>query len=64
VVTAAAPQVPPPLIAQLKRGGRMVIPVGAVFLVQQLLLVEKLSDGTIRTEALLPVAFVPLTRQK
>ena len=42
----------------------MVIPVGAVFLVQQLLLVEKLSDGTIRTEALLPVAFVPLTRQK
>jgi protein-L-isoaspartate(D-aspartate) O-methyltransferase len=64
VVTAAAPQVPPPLIAQLKRGGRMVIPVGAIFLVQQLLLVEKLSDGTIRTEALLPVAFVPLTRQK
>jgi protein-L-isoaspartate(D-aspartate) O-methyltransferase len=64
VVTAAAPQVPPPLIAQLKPGGRMVIPVGAVFLVQQLLLVEKLSDGTIRTEALLPVAFVPLTRQK
>ena len=64
VVTAAAPQIPPPLLEQLKPGGRMVIPVGAVFLVQQLLLVEKLADGTIRTEALLPVAFVPFTRQK
>jgi protein-L-isoaspartate(D-aspartate) O-methyltransferase len=64
VVTAAAPQIPPPLIEQLKPGGRMVIPVGAAFLVQQLLLVEKLSDGTIRSEALLPVAFVPFTRQK
>ena len=41
----------------------MVIPVGAAFMVQELMLVEKLSDGTIRTESLLPVAFVPLTRQ-
>jgi protein-L-isoaspartate(D-aspartate) O-methyltransferase len=64
VVTAAAPQIPPPLIEQLKPGGRMVIPVGAVFFTQQLILVEKLSDGTVRTEALLPVAFVPLTRQE
>ncbi len=62
VVTAAAPQIPPPLLEQLKPGGRMVIPVGAAFLVQQLVLIEKLADGTIRTEALLPVAFVPLTR--
>ena len=51
VVTAAAPQIPPPLLEQLKPGGRMVIPVGAAFLVQQLILVEKLADGTIRTEA-------------
>jgi protein-L-isoaspartate(D-aspartate) O-methyltransferase len=64
VVTAAAPQIPPPLLEQLKPGGRMVIPVGAAFLVQQLILVEKLADGTIRTDALLPVAFVPLTRQE
>jgi len=62
VVTAATPQIPPPLLEQLKPGGRMVIPIGAAFLVQQLMLVEKLADGTIRTEALLPVAFVPLTR--
>jgi protein-L-isoaspartate(D-aspartate) O-methyltransferase len=62
VVTAAVPQIPPPLLRQLKPGGRMIIPIGAAFLVQQLMLIEKLADGTIRTEALLPVAFVPLTR--
>jgi protein-L-isoaspartate(D-aspartate) O-methyltransferase len=39
----------------------MVIPIGAAFLTQQLMLVEKLDDGNIRTEALLPVVFVPLT---
>jgi protein-L-isoaspartate(D-aspartate) O-methyltransferase len=62
VVTAAATQIPPPLLEQLKPGGRMVIPVGAAFLVQQLMLIEKHADGTIRTEALLPVAFVAFTR--
>ncbi len=61
VVTAAASHVPPPLLEQLKPGGRMVVPVGAAFMVQQLLLIEKLADGTVRTEALLPVVFVPLT---
>jgi protein-L-isoaspartate(D-aspartate) O-methyltransferase len=61
VVTAAASQVPPPLIEQLKPGGRMVIPVGAAFLTQQLMLIEKLADGTVQTEALLPVVFVPLS---
>ena len=60
VVTAAAPQIPPPLLEQLKPGGRMVIPIGAAFLVQQLMLIEKGADGSIRTEALLTVAFVPL----
>jgi len=60
VVTAAASQIPPPLLEQLKPGGRMVIPIGAAFLVQELMLIEKLADQTIRTEALLPVAFVPL----
>jgi protein-L-isoaspartate(D-aspartate) O-methyltransferase len=64
VVTAAAPQIPPPLLEQLKPGGRMVIPVGAAFLVQQLMLIEKLADGSIRTEALLPVAFVPLVSRQ
>ena len=60
IVTAAASQIPPPLLEQLKPGGRMVIPIGAAFLVQELMLIEKLADGSIRTEALLPVAFVPL----
>ncbi len=62
VVTAAASHIPPPLVAQLKPGGRMVIPVGASFRVQQLMLVEIDRDGKVRTEALLPVRFVPFTR--
>jgi protein-L-isoaspartate(D-aspartate) O-methyltransferase len=62
VVTAAASQIPPPLIEQLKPGGRMVIPIGGAFAAQQLMLVEKLPDGGIKTRQLLPVAFVPFTR--
>jgi len=61
IVTAAASHVPPPLIQQLKPGGRMVIPVGAPFLAQQLMLVEKNRDGGIVTRQILPVRFVPLT---
>jgi len=61
VVTAAASHVPPPLIRQLKPGGRMVIPVGAHFLAQYLLLVEKKADGAVTTRQILPVRFVPLT---
>ena len=61
IVTAAAPHIPPPLIEQLKRGGRMVIPVGPAYLTQQLVLVHKDLDGGVRSEAVLPVAFVPLT---
>ncbi len=61
VVTAAASHVPPPLIAQLKPGGRMVIPVGTRFLVQELLMVVKDAEGKVSTRQLLPVRFVPLT---
>ena len=61
MVTAAASHVPPPLVRQLKPGGRMVIPVGPPFLAQHLMLVEKRADGTILTRQVLPVAFVPLT---
>ena len=64
LVTAAASHIPPPLIRQLKVGGRMVIPVGAAFMVQQLMLVEKNPDGTITTRQVLPVAFVPLTGKR
>lgn len=60
IVTAAASHVPPPLVRQLKPGGRMVIPVGAVFQPQQLLLVEKRPDGTLTTRQVMPVMFVPL----
>ncbi len=62
-VTAAADHVPPPLIRQLKPGGRMVIPVGGPFVTQQLTLIEKAADGQVRTRQLLPVAFVPLVRK-
>ena len=61
IVTAAASHIPPPLIRQLKPGGRMVIPVGAPFLAQHLMLVEKNRDGGIVTRQVLPVRFVPLT---
>jgi len=61
VVTAAASHIPPPLIQQLKPGGKMVIPVGSLFMVQQLLLVEKGIDGRLTTRQILPVRFVPLT---
>jgi protein-L-isoaspartate(D-aspartate) O-methyltransferase len=61
VVTAAASHVPPPLIQQLKPGGRMVIPVGGRFMLQYLLLVEKTNDGEIITRQITAVRFVPLT---
>ena len=61
IVTAAASHVPPPLIKQLKPGGRMVIPLGTQFMTQYLMLVEKKPDGSVTTRQMLPVAFVPLT---
>jgi protein-L-isoaspartate(D-aspartate) O-methyltransferase len=61
VVTAAASHVPPPLIKQLKVGGRMVIPVGSRFMTQQLLLITKEKGDKIVTRQILPVVFVPLT---
>ena len=61
VVTAAAPFVPEPLVAQLKPGGRMVVPVDAGFARQELLLIEKRPDGTFTRTVVLPVRFVPLT---
>jgi len=60
VVTAAAGHIPPPLVEQLDPGGRMVIPVGGQFQIQQLVLVEKRPDGSVTTRSLVPVRFVPL----
>lgn len=63
IVTAAADHIPPPLIEQLKPGGRMVIPVGSPFAPQMLVLVTKGRKGPrdIEVRSLMPVAFVPLT---
>jgi protein-L-isoaspartate(D-aspartate) O-methyltransferase len=63
IVTAAAEQIPEPLLQQLKEGGRMVIPVGAAFSIQNLMLVEK-RGGAIIQRSVAAVRFVPLTRQK
>lgn len=60
LVTAAAPDIPQPLIEQLKTGGVLVIPVGGIYLYQALLRVRK-RDGKIVRENLGGVAFVPLT---
>jgi len=63
VVTAAAEYIPPPLLEQLKDGGKMIIPIGSPFFNQNLVLVEK-SGKDFTTESLLPVRFVPFTRKK
>lgn len=61
IVTAAASHVPPPLVQQLKPGGKMVIPVGGRFMTQQLLLLEKTADDEVITRQVAAVRFVPLT---
>jgi protein-L-isoaspartate(D-aspartate) O-methyltransferase len=61
LVTAAAPEVPAPLVAQLGPGGRLVIPVGYPDSRQQLLLLRKSEDGVVTRREILPVVFVPLT---
>ena len=61
IVTAGISHIPPPLIRQLKNGGRMVIPVGSSFQTQQLTLVRKDQNGAITTQQIIPVIFVPFT---
>jgi protein-L-isoaspartate(D-aspartate) O-methyltransferase len=63
IVTAAAEFVPPPLLDQLKEGGKVVIPIGSPFMNQMLMLVEK-KGKKITTKSLMPVVFVPFTRKK
>jgi protein-L-isoaspartate(D-aspartate) O-methyltransferase len=62
IVTAAAPEVPEPLIDQLKPGGRLIVPVGGRLTGQDLLVLEKDEQGKIFRRSVLPVAFVPLIR--
>ncbi len=58
IVTAAPPEVPPDLVAQLRPGGRMVIPVGDYF--QELLVITKDAAGRVRRQSIIPVRFVPM----
>jgi len=60
IVTAAASKVPPPLIRQLKAGGRMCIPVRGAYGVEELIVLTKDKQGTVSRKAVLPVRFVPL----
>ncbi|MEO8713722.1 MAG: protein-L-isoaspartate(D-aspartate) O-methyltransferase [Acetobacteraceae bacterium] len=61
IVTAAAPAIPPDLVAQLRPGGRMVVPVGERWGEQNLVVLCKAADETVTRETVLAVSFVPLT---
>ena len=62
IVTAALPHVPPPLIEQLKVGGRLVMPVGAAGATQVLTVVEKTAPDQVKARTVALVRFVPFTR--
>lgn len=61
IVTAAGPDVPVRLLDQLRPGGRLVAPVGHAS-AQELIVIDKAPDGTLRRHVILPVSFVPLVR--
>jgi len=61
IVTAAAGLVPPPLIEQLKPGGKMILPLGSPYGLQTLVLITKDDEGKVHSKRLLPVRFVPMT---
>ena len=61
IITAAANHIPPPLIKQLKAGGRMILPLGSTVFSQTLTLVTKDEQGELEVEQLGAVAFVPMT---
>jgi protein-L-isoaspartate(D-aspartate) O-methyltransferase len=64
IVTAAAEEIPKPLLRQLKPGGKLVIPVGEEHGYQELLLVTVDADGELSSRSVLPVRFVPFTGDK
>ena len=63
MVTAAPAEIPQTLVDQLAPGGRMILPVGAQFLVQYLWVIEKDDQGTVTKEKILPVRFVPMVKE-
>jgi protein-L-isoaspartate(D-aspartate) O-methyltransferase len=64
ILTAAPPEIPQALVDQLKPGGRIVAPVGGSTLAQSLVVVNKLADGSVRRQSVIPVTFVPMVRAK
>ncbi len=64
IVTAAAPVIPPDLVAQLRPRGRMAIPVGEAWGEQSLVLLRKDADGAVTRKTVLAVSFVPLTGER
>ena len=64
VVTAAPDHVPEPLVEQLATGGRLVLPVGPDGGRQELVVLEKQADGSVERTRVIPVRFVPLTRER
>ena len=64
IVTAAAEEIPPILIEQLDEGGLMIIPVGPEFSTQYLVLIKKKKNGKVTRQNVLPVRFVPFTRDE
>jgi protein-L-isoaspartate(D-aspartate) O-methyltransferase len=61
IITAAPGRVPDSLLEQLAPGGRLVVPVGPEYGVQNLLCLLKTEEGTVVTDTLIPVVFVPMT---
>lgn len=61
IITAAVNHIPPPLIKQLKEGGRMILPLGSTAFFQTLTLITKKKGGELTVEQLEPVRFVPMT---
>jgi protein-L-isoaspartate(D-aspartate) O-methyltransferase len=64
IVTAALGHVPPPLIAQLKVGGRLIMPLGLAYAPQQLTVIEKIAPSETRTRSVILVRFVPFIRSQ
>lgn len=61
IITAAVNHIPPPLIKQLKEGGRLILPLGSTVFYQSLTLVTKRKGGELDVQQLDPVRFVPMT---
>lgn len=61
IITAAAPEIPQPLLEQLRPGGILIMPLGRENGIQMLVKVSKTEDGEIREKSIIPVRFVPMT---